>query len=486
MSALPLKRGRLLRCVLMVGAVLWLAGCATGGRGSLREHASAQQEDDGGGFGFWEQSQDSFQLLQQSAGLEEDSQHEAGEELETEDAQELWEALAGTQGTLHNFGPRRALVFLLRQVLTRGEDVPYEQVLERLRPLEFVVVMRPDGYLVSAITGRALQRMGRLELREGRLLAGRFEVGAFYRDRGGVFYPVDESLQRSGGLLGELGLEHDWFNSALDGAEDALGEMVQALAQFITEPVRSLEGLQQLPSAVAGLMASSPEYFARYSALPLREQIREAARLSTHLLTLYGNAAGTAARIGTAGGRLPVLSLTAEGVLAVEQVAVPVGAKAVALGTGVGAVYVLMTAEKAPDGERASPSAKGPGEWKHRKFTGSERAKRYQEQITGRSGDEVYFIDGVEYDGFRAGVLKEAKGPGYRKFFDEDGDPEYWYEASGEFQKLINQARNQEKAARNLSLEWHIAEREMVDILLRHFKSEKIKDIKIIYTPPVP
>jgi hypothetical protein len=45
----------------------------------------------------------------------------------------------------------------------------------------------------------------------------------------------------------------------------------------------------------------------------LQEQIREAARLSTHLLTLYGSAAGTATRISTAGARLPVLSLTTEG-----------------------------------------------------------------------------------------------------------------------------------------------------------------------------
>jgi hypothetical protein len=81
----------------------------------------------------------------------------------------------------------------------------------------------------------------------------------------------------------------------------------------------------------------------------LQEQIREAARLSTHLLMLYGGAAGTATRIGTAGARLPVLSLTAEGALALKQVAVPVGAKAAALGTGAGAVYVLMESESPPD-----------------------------------------------------------------------------------------------------------------------------------------
>jgi hypothetical protein len=93
----------------------------------------------------------------------------------------------------------------------------------------------------------------------------------------------------------------------------------------------------------------------------LQEQIREAARLPTHLLMLYGSAAGTATRIGTAGARLPVLSLTAEGALAIEQVAVPVGATVAALGTSAGAVYVLMEPGRAPD-EGGRNQASGAGE----------------------------------------------------------------------------------------------------------------------------
>ncbi|HYI00733.1 hypothetical protein [Hyalangium sp.] len=320
---------------------------------------------DGGGGGFWAE-RDDFQLLQQSAGLEEDSWHEAGEELETEDAQALWEALARTGTTLQSFGPGRSLAFVLRQVRTQDEDVPYAELLQRLRPFRFLVVMRPDGYLVSALTGRPLQRMwkGRVELRGGRLMVGTFEVGAFYRDKGGVFYTVDDSLSQPGAMVGELGLERDWFNAALDGGGDALGEMAQALAHFVNDPIRSLEGLEQLPSAVAALIASSPDYFARYSALPVQEQIREAARLATHLMMLYGSAAGTATRIGTAGTKLPVLSLSAEGALAIEQVAVPVGATAAAVGTGAGAVYVLMESTKDPGeggGAQASGTAKGAG-----------------------------------------------------------------------------------------------------------------------------
>jgi hypothetical protein len=327
---------------------MWLTGCAAGGAGAhrstlqdMRGGSGVLYDAGGGGFGFSEKPDD-FQRLLEMAGLEEEHWHKAGEALESGDARALWEALGRTKTTLRNFAPRRSLFFLLGQVLARGEAVSYAQVLERIYALRFLVVMRPDGYLAGALTGKPLQRMGRVEVREGRLMAGQFEVGVFYWDKGGVFYSVDSTLSRHGTPMGELGLERDWANAALDGAGDAVGEVAVALGQLITSPAKSVNGLAQLPSAVAALIASSPAYFERYSALPLQEQIREAARLSTHVLMLYGSTAGTAARLSAAGVRLPVLSLTAEGALAVEQVAVPVGATAAALGTGAGAVYVLM------------------------------------------------------------------------------------------------------------------------------------------------
>jgi len=231
-------------------ALVWLTGCATGGaegrRSSLQDTRGASgvlHDAGGGGFGFWKKGDD-FQRLQESAGLEEGDWHEAGEELESGDARALWETLVRTQTTLRNFAPRRSLFFLLGQVLAQGEDVPYAQVLERVRALRFLVVMRPDGYLAGALGENALQRMGRVEVREGRLVAGRFEVGAFYWDKGGVFYSADDTLLRPGILMGELGLERDWVNAALDGAGDAVGEVAVALGQFVTSPVRSVKALE--------------------------------------------------------------------------------------------------------------------------------------------------------------------------------------------------------------------------------------------------
>jgi hypothetical protein len=493
-------------------AWVWLAGsllgCAGGGSAVLRDRPSRPDMGwDAAGtpppgtpasssrasarssrfFGLFGEKADDFQVLQKSAGLEEDSQHPAGKTLEVDDAKGLWETLARTPTTLKNFAPRRTLILVLRQVLAAGEDVSYSELLQRLGSFHFMVVMRPDGHLAGAIGGQPSQRMGRLELREGRLMVGRFEVGAFYRDRGGVFYAVDEKLQPlSAAPIGELGLERDWFNAALDGTEDAVEEMVVGLATLIIHPIRSIEGLAQLPSAVGALIASSPDYFERYSALPLQEQIREAARLSTHLLTLYGSAAGAATRLSATAAKLPVLSLTAEGALAIEKVAVPTGAAAAALGTGAGAVYVLMAAENAPKESGKPKDVKGPGEWKRKKFSGSERSRRYQEQISGRSADEVYVIDGVEYDGFVSGILKEAKGERYLEFFQKNGQPKSWYKVSGRFQELIDQARNQSKAARGAPVEWHVAEREMVEILRSHFVEQRITGIKVIFTPPLP
>jgi hypothetical protein len=47
--------------------------------------------------------------------------------------------------------------------------------------------------------------------------------------------------------LAELGLGRDPLNAALDGAQDAMGEMAVALAQSILHPIRSMEDLAQQP-----------------------------------------------------------------------------------------------------------------------------------------------------------------------------------------------------------------------------------------------
>jgi hypothetical protein len=178
-------------------------------------------------------------------------------------------------------------------VLEGGERVEYAELLRRTRRFGFLVLVRPDGYLVAALSGTPIQRMGTLKLERGEWKAGSLVVGEFYFSLGGVLYPVNDALRRMDTLpWAELRLGRDWLNAALDGAEDALGEMAVALAQSVLHPIRTVEDLAQLPTTVALLIASSPEYFERYGAMSREDQIREAARLSTHLVKRQGTARG--------------------------------------------------------------------------------------------------------------------------------------------------------------------------------------------------
>jgi hypothetical protein len=501
--------------VLALLALVLLAGCATGApvgfrvasgdirhrpgvptpapRTAPRQEASRQRllaAGDTRGWGLLEgETRDDFQVLQEAAGLEESARHARGEALGEEDARELLEALAKKGVTLKGFGPRLTLESLLQETLRGDSEVPYADVLRRLERFRFLVVVRPDGYLTGAIRGKPLQRAGEVRLVDGRLTAGAFEVGVYYFSNYGVLFPVDAQLRKAGRHpLGELSLEKDWLNTALDGAGDALLETALALGQTVAHPIRTLEGLAQLPSAVAALIASSPEYFAHYGTLPLNEQIREAARLSTHLMLLSGGAAGTAARITSTGARLPVLTLSARGALAVETVTVPAGALVTPVGAGAGAVYVFMAQKGRGEGPKAPAPQKEPGTWKRKKPTNrSESATGYQEQISGRPASEVYIIDGVEFDGYANGVLLEAKGPGYSSFFDATGEPQYWYRKSGRFDELMAQAENQSGIARKLGipLRWHVAEREVAEFLRKLFLKDGFT-IEVVFTPVKP
>jgi hypothetical protein len=88
----------------------------------------------------------------------------------------------------------------------------------------------------------------------------------------------------------------------------------------------------------------------------------------------------------------------------------------------------------------------------------------------------------VKCDGFKKGVLLEAKGPGYRKIFERMyGRP--FFEA---VKKMLNQAKSQFGAADGLPIEWHFAEREVAEIMRQEFRRENLGAIKVIHTPALP
>ncbi|WP_375766793.1 restriction endonuclease fold toxin 5 domain-containing protein [Archangium gephyra] len=389
------------------------------------------------------------------------------------------------------------MYWLLREVLEGGERVDYADLQWRAERFGLLVLVRPDGYLVTALDGTPLQRLGPLELVEGEWRVGRLVVGGFYVSHGSVFYPATEALRRADGPpLAELGLGRDVLNAALDGGQQALAEMALALAHTVLHPIRTLEDLGQLPTTLAHLIASSPEYFARYGAMSREDQIREGARLSTHLLLLLGGARATVGRMGGLGAELPVLALTAEGDLVLSGAVVAAGTT-VTVGLDLSALSILHMAGKGQGSTGGASGkagkhtqtapARAPGRWTYKKpTTGSKRSLDYQEQVTGRPAWWVYLVGKLEFDGFKLGELLEAKGPGYCSFFEADGTPKPWFRASGGFKELMEQAEKQSKMAQRLGMpvSWHVADAQVAAYLRELFTDEGWTNITVHHTRP--
>ena len=124
-------------------------------------------------------------------------------------------------------------------------------------------------------------------------------------------------------------------------------------------------------------------------------------------------------------------------------------------------------------------SASGLGEWRDVNESMSDRARAYEEQITGRRG-QAYFVQGVKFDGFSGGPLLEAKGPG-REWAITDGEFRSGYRGAAE---LVDQARRQVAAADGHPIEWHMAEADLVEATQNLFAGDRsLQAITIVHTP---
>jgi hypothetical protein len=286
--------------------------------------------------------------------------------LSPAEARRLRGELGNAGVSMSLFGPRRCLLHLLGEVAAGTATLDRAQLAARSQRYEHLVLARPDGYLATALSGRALQKVGELSMDSGALRAGGYVVGQFYYSSGGVFYNVDAALRGTGPPIGELGLEHTLPDRVLDGIENAVVGMVRGLVQLIRHPIQTIQALAQLPGAVATLIANSPEYWDRFKAMPLGDQVEKISELVTTLALLYGTAAGTTTRLGALAADLadvtiPVLRLEASGALAVAEVTVPVGTVATAMSGGPGAVYILTMANQAAGGSSGSSGGTPPG-----------------------------------------------------------------------------------------------------------------------------
>jgi hypothetical protein len=245
----------------------------------------------------------------------------------------------------------------------------------------------------------------------------------------------------------------------------------------VFHPGDSLAALSQLPQGVAELVLHSPEYLSR---------------LTVTVLSTYGTAAGTTRTIATMGSGLealsvPALSLSADGALVLQRV-VPVGRAVSVLGGGAGAAVVLHMANPSVQGQggKAGPfaQAQGPGQWQPVRESMSRRAARFQEQVSGQPVDQSYVVRGTRFDGFKDGVLLEAKGPGYANKFTDKLAPKKWFTRGAS--NMVDQALRQLKVANGTPIRWHVAEAKVAEAIRELFKQNKVRGIEVVHTPALP
>ncbi|QRN99297.1 hypothetical protein JRI60_09875 [Archangium violaceum] len=442
---------------------------------------------------------DYFQGFLAQAGVPSTALPRDGRTLSPQQALELVPHLLSTPLTLGNFGLRRMAAHLLLEVAAGGEVVSRDELHARMRRFSRLLVLRPDGYLVRATTGVAVQKAGQVVLaKDGTLRAGRFEVGPFYAIEGECLFPVEQRLEVPRGARPAGPYEPD-DNPALavaEGAVLAVVDMVEGLYRLVFTG-ETLEGLAQLPGAVQQLYESSPQLWEEFRHKPYAEKVRTISRLATGVVLTVGTAGTGAAKVAAWGGKLgsltvPLLSLSGDGLLAVRLVAVPVGSVATAAAPALSATFVLHMANTSVQGAGGGggwPPVGGPGQWVEDTSSMSEQARDYQAQVTGAPRRWAYKVcrDGecVNYDGYdpKTGTLLEAKAREYQKWFDENLNPRFKYEG---LDSMIEQAERQLRVAGGVPVRWHVAEPRMVAVLRKWFDANGFQAIEVVYTKPVP
>ncbi|WP_227027889.1 restriction endonuclease fold toxin 5 domain-containing protein [Corallococcus soli] len=118
----------------------------------------------------------------------------------------------------------------------------------------------------------------------------------------------------------------------------------------------------------------------------------------------------------------------------------------------------------------------------------SERARAYQEQVTGAPRGAAYRLRNgdsqVDFDGFdpKEELLLEAKGPGYEKFIKDDMEMKDFFKG---FRKMLEQAQRQSDISEGRRIRWMVAEKRFADILRKAFETSRFP-IEVVHVPPVP
>ncbi|MFE8604828.1 Tox-REase-5 domain-containing protein [Archangium violaceum] len=433
---------------------------------------------------------DYFQGFLAQTGVPSTALPKDGRTLQPQQAMELLPHLLSTPLTLGNFGLRRMAAHLLLEVAAGGEVVTRDELHARMRRFSRLLVLRPDGYLVRATTGIAVQKAGQVVLAEdGTLRAGRFEVGPFYALDGGRLFPVDQGLEVPKGAR-PAGLYEPDDNPALavaEGAVLAVVDMVEGLYRLVFYTGETLDGLTHLPGAVRQLYENSPRLWDEFRHKPYAEKVRTISRLATGMVLTVGTSGAGAAKAASWGGTLgrmtvPLLSLSGDGLLTVRLVAVPVGGAVAVAGNALSATYVLHMANMG--GVGGWPPSGGPGKWEPANESMSEDSRCYQCQVTGAPPGWVYRVwrngEKADFDGYSIseGVLQDGKALNYAKHFDEKLDPKRYFKGA---KKLLETAKRQFRVANGVPIRWYVAEPEMVGILEKMLENAGVTGIKVVY-----
>ncbi|MDV8022205.1 Tox-REase-5 domain-containing protein [Rhodococcus sp. IEGM 1330] len=134
--------------------------------------------------------------------------------------------------------------------------------------------------------------------------------------------------------------------------------------------------------------------------------------------------------------------------------------------------------DKIPDVFR---SEDGPGQYEPRNHNMSERAAEYQEQVTGSPRGIEYVVEGVAFDGFKDGVLIDAKGLGYEGHIDENGNWKPYFTGD---KAMVDQAERQLSAAGDTPIEWRVADERAANAIRSTLREAGIRGIEIVHVAP--
>ncbi|WNG55625.1 hypothetical protein F0U59_13240 [Archangium gephyra] len=475
-------------------------------RRSVREE-DEPLEDEGGGQVGWRDgvgegrpwpvpfSVDHFQGLLVQVGVSPDVLPEDGSTLSPHQAVQLLAHLLEAEAGLGAFPRQRMAAHLLLEVATGEGPVTREELHARMDRFHRLRVVRPDGYLVRAVTGEAVQRAGEVRLEpDGTLRAGFYEVGPFYAVEDGQLWPVDTGLEvpRGAKPLGPYVPDDGVVGPALEGAGLALGDTLEGVSRLVFHPGESLEGVLRLPGAVRVLFQNAPEYWEAFRQKPRGEQVREGSRLLANVLLTVGTSGAGAVKAVTWGeklGRLsvPLLTLTKRGELVLRLVAVP-GRAVTVTGQGLSVAWGMHLAKVGPGGGSGwVPPVGGPGQWVPKNEQMSPRSRAFQHKVTNAPAGWVYRVwrngEKADFDGFEMGILQETKGLGYDKHFGADLKARHYFKGA---KRLVKQAQRQLRVANGIPIRWHVAEPRMVSILKKLFKADGVVGIEVVYIPPAP